>query len=89
MIDIVVEPLLYADSFAMFAFTNFGNDTPRGGFHHLGQHAVLDAKRAFILEEDDPIASSEMADTIFGFEGMTVIDKAALDPSVKAVLMVR
>ena len=63
----------------MLALADRGDDPPGRGFDHLGDHAVLDAERAFVLEEDDLVASSEVADTILRPEGMAVIDKAALD----------
>lgn len=79
MIDIVVEPLLYADQPPVLAFADLGHDAPGSRIHDLCQHTVLDAQRAFILQEGDLVASGKMTDTIFRLEGVTVIDKAALD----------
>lgn len=79
VIDIVVEALFDRNLRPMFAVADHGDDATRCGFHDLAQHAVLDAKRAFVLQKNDLVASSKASDTVGGLERRTVLDNAALD----------
>ncbi len=45
----------------------------------MGDHAVLDAERAFVLQEHDLVAGSKVASTILGSEPIAFADNTPLD----------
>lgn len=79
VVDIVVEALFDRNLGAMFAIAEHGDNATRCGFHDLAQHAVLDADRTIVLQEDNLVASSKASDTVGGLERKSLLDDAALD----------
>src|SRR5688572_18843787 len=79
MIDIVVEALLDRDLTAMIAVADLRDNATRSRLHDLGQHAILDADRALVLEKDDLFAGGKVAIAIGRHEGRTVPNDPMLD----------
>ena len=78
MIDIVVEALLDDNLAQMLTLADDSDDATRCCFHHLAQHAVLDADRSLILQEDNLVTGCKVAVAIGGLEHKSLLDDAAL-----------
>lgn len=59
MIDIGVEPLFDDDLCSAIPVADLGHDATGCCFNDFGKHAVLDAKTAFVLQEDDLVAGAK------------------------------
>ena len=79
VIEIAIEPLIDGNAVYALALANTCNDTARRSLDDLTDHAVLDAKRAFILKEHDLVANGELPGSILGLEGVAFFDQTALN----------
>ena len=87
MIDVAIETLIDLNLAVRIALADRGDDSARSGYDHLAQHAVLDAERAVVLEEDDLVTGREISNAILRPEGMAGLDGAPLDECLAGALV--
>ncbi|MCY1546983.1 hypothetical protein D9M68_830140 [compost metagenome] len=79
MIEVVVEALFNRDLAAMFALADLRDDAAVRCLDDPSQHAILDAERTFVLQEDDLVAGGEFADALLCLEDRTILNDPAID----------
>ena len=74
---------------AIIAIPDRGDDPARRGLDHSRKHAVLDAERSFVLQEDDPIAGGEPTGAVFRPKAKTGGNDPAFDQFLARQLVQR